>query len=144
MNRHLTSAAALAAASVVVLAGCSSGSSTASPSVVGGMTECTKEALQPAVDEAAKAMGADNQMPIDNVQCADGWAVVDGILGPKDAPADGPQGAPTSMIFQAEGQFWIPKDKAVVCGTYDANSPDTVPADAEVPADLYPAGCLAG
>ena len=148
MNRRLASAAALAAASVVVLAGCSSGSSassaSASPSLVGGMTECTKEALQSSVDEAAKALGADNQMPIDNVQCADGWAVVDGVLGPKDAPADGPQGAPTSMIFQAEGQFWIPKDKQAVCGTYDANSPDAVPADAQVPDALYPAGCLAG
>lgn len=139
---------ALALGSVALLAACSSASDTgaasAAPSLVGGMTECTKEAIQPSLDEAVTAMGGDNQMVIDDLQCADGWAVATGILGPKDAPADGPQGAPTSMVFEAEGQFWIPKDKQDVCGTYDTANPEAVPADALIPADLYTAGCLAG
>ncbi len=116
----------------------------ASASMVGGVAECTVEALQPPVDEAVTALGGDNQMPIDSLDCADGWAVVSGILGPKDAPADGPQGAPTSLVFEAEGQFWIPQDKQAVCGTYEPERPDELPADALVPAALYPSGCLAG
>jgi hypothetical protein len=70
--------------------------------------------------------------------------VAAGVLGPKDAPADGPQGAPTSVILEAEGQFWIVKEKAGVCGTYDPESPDAVPDDALVPAALYVSACLAG
>ena len=56
----------------------------------------------------------------------------------------GPQGAPTSLIFQAEGQFWVPQDKEKVCGTVASASAGAAPADATVPASLYEAGCLAG
>lgn len=132
-----TALAAAVAATALTLAACSGGSDSASESpMVGGMTECTTEAVQPAVDQAATALGADNVMPIEDLQCADGWAVATGILGPKDAPADGPQGAPTSFVFQQEGQFWVLQDKAQVCGT----SAD----DSQVPADLWTAGCAAG
>lgn len=138
MRKALALSAAVAIAGLG-LAACSSGdsaSSSASPSMVGGMTECTNEAVQPAVDQAVAALGGDNQMPIESLQCSDGWAVASGTLGPKDAPADGPQGAPTSFIFEQEGQFWVLKDKAQVCGTSES--------DAQVPADLYTAGCAAG
>ena len=137
--RRIATATALLAASALALAACSSSTSSEasdSASPVGGMTECTKEAVQPAVDSAATALGADNVMTIDDLQCADGWAVASGILGPKDAPADGPQGAPTSVNFEAEGQFWVPKDKTKVCGTDAASS--------EVPESLYGVGCAAG
>ena len=138
MRKALALSAAVAIAGLG-LAACSSSdsaSSSASPSMVGGMTECTKEAVQPAVDAAVTALGGDNEMLIADLQCADGWAVASGTLGPKDAPSDGPQGAPTSFIFEQEGQFWIPKDKAQVCGTSES--------DAQVPAALYTAGCAAG
>ena len=138
MRKTLALSAALAIAGLG-LAACSSSDSAepaASASMVGGMTECTTEAVQPAVDQAVLALGGDNQMPIEDLQCSDGWAVASGTLGPKDAPADGPQGAPTSFIFEQEGQFWIPKDKAQVCGTSES--------DAQVPAALYTAGCAAG
>lgn len=133
--RRIALAAGIAAGALALTACGGSSDSQESP-MVGGMTECTTEAVQPAVDEAVAALGGDNQMPIDDLQCADGWAVAIGVLGPKDAPADGPQGAPTSFIFEQEGQFWIPKDKAVVCGTSAE--------DSEVPADLWTAGCAAG
>ena len=131
--------ASILAACALGLAACSSSTSSStssSESPVGGMTECTKEAVQPAVDSAATALGADNVMTIEDLQCADGWAVASGILGPKDAPSDGPQGAPTSFVFEAEGQFWVPQDKAKVCGTDAASS--------SVPAALYEVGCAAG
>ena len=112
--------------------------------MVGGMTSCELEFIQPAVDEAVKAMDPNNAMNVETLSCSEGWAVATGVLGPVDAPIDGPQGAPTSMIFEAEGQFWVPKDKQDVCGTYDSAKPDEVPADALIPADLYPVACLAG
>jgi hypothetical protein len=86
-----------------------------------------------------ESIDATNTFSLDTLECADGWAVAGGILGPKDAPADGPQGAPAALIFEQEGQFWIPKEAADVCGTY---TDGTYPADAEVPEALYPAGCL--
>lgn len=134
--------ALLTATAVVAVAGLAGCSSSSEPEAVGGMTECTKEALATPAQDAATALGADNAYTIDDLECADGWAVTSGVLGPKDAPADGPQGAPTSFIFQAEGQFWIPKTQEQVCGTYNADAPDAVPADAEIPEALYTAGCL--
>lgn len=128
------------------LAACSSSSpeASSSASMVGGMTECTKDKVGPAADEAAKALGADNVYTVDNLECADGWAVTTGILGTGSTDANAPEGAPTSFVFQAEGQFWVPQDKAKVCGTADSANPDAVPSDATIPAALYPSGCLAG
>ena len=122
-----------------VLAGCSSSSE---PEAVGGMTECTKEALATPAQDSATALGAENVYSIDTLECADGWAVTSGILGPANAPADGPQGAPTNFIFEAEGQFWIPKAMNQVCGTFNPDEPDAYPADAVIPEALYTAGCL--
>lgn len=126
------------------LAACSSSSPTtaASPSLVGGMTECTDAAVGAAATQAAQALGPENTFTMESLQCSEGWAVASGIVGSSTAPADGPQGAPTSFIFQAEGQFWVPQDKTKVCGSDPAAT--TAPADATVPADLYTAGCLSG
>ena len=144
--------AALAGAVALAIAGlsaCSSGgtateaTAAAAASPIGGMTTCDKAALDSSVQAAAVALGADNVFTIDTVECASGWAVVTGILGAADAPADGPQGAPTSFIFEAEGQFWIPKAVADVCGTPWPNTSGTdAPADALIPADLYASACL--
>lgn len=127
------------------LAACSSSSSTTaapSPSLVGGMTECTDAAVGAAATQAAQALSPDNTFTMENLQCSEGWAVASGILGSSTAPADGPQGAPTSFIFQAEGQFWVPQDKTKVCGSDPAAT--AAPADATIPADLYLAGCASG
>lgn len=137
-------AVALAIIGAIGCSGATSSSSTDEPTKVGGTTECTVDAVQPFVTAYVELSDPQNQMPIDDLQCAKGWAVATGILGPKDAPSDGPQGAPTSLVLEAEGQFWIIKDKARVCGTYNADDPESVPDDAEVPAALYVAGCLAG
>ena len=144
--------AALAGAAALAIAGlsaCSSGgtateaTAAAAASPIGGMTTCDKAGLDSSVQAAAVALGADNVFTIDTVECASGWAVVTGILGAADAPADGPQGAPTSLIFEAEGQFWIPKVAADVCGTPWPNTSGTdAPADALIPADLYATACL--
>jgi hypothetical protein len=111
---------------------------TSSP-MVGGMTECTRDALAQPATQAAEALGAGNLYTVDELSCADGWAVTSGLLASKDNPQ---MGAPTSFIFEQEGQFWIPKDKSAVCGTNPTTT--TPPADAVIPAALFLAGCAAG
>ena len=126
------------------LAGCSGSDNasadatpTASASMVGGMTECTEAAIKPTLEEG---LAADvTLMSWDGLSCADGWAVVSATIG------DGEHGAPTSFIYEAEGQFWVPKKQVDVCGTVDYNTTPTVyPADATIPEELFEGGCLAG
>lgn len=124
---------AAAAGSLLIvgsLAACSSGDD----EMVGGMTECTEAAVGEAAQQAAEELGADNVYELENLECADGWAVTGGILGDGSGT-----GAPTSFIFEAEGQFWVPKSQESVCGTYEDGA---YPADAEIPESLYEAGCL--
>lgn len=134
---------ALVAAAVVsagMLAACSSDDSS-SEEMVGGMTECTDAIINAEAEKVVEAnSGGENVWSPSSVECADGWAAAFGSIDIKDAPEDGPQGAPASLIFQQEGQFWIPKDAADVCGTY---TDGTYPSDAEIPEALYDA-CLAG
>ena len=139
-------AAALLGASALAACSSSATSGSASPSAVGGMTECSKDAVGKAAQTAAEALSADNVFQLDSLDCADGWAVASGILGAKadENNSNAPVGAPTSLIFEAEGQFWIPKEAAQVCGTIDSANPSAVPADATIPAALYQVGCLAG
>ena len=103
------------------------------------MTECTKDALAQFATGAAQAMGPDNVYTISDLHCADGWAVTGGVLANKANPE---MGAPTSFVFEQEGQFWVVKDKAKVCGTNPTTT--TAPADALIPAALFLPGCAAG
>jgi len=124
------------------LAGCSSSDNassdvtpTASASMVGGMTECTQAAIKPTLESGlAKDV---TLMSWDSLSCADGWAVVSATIG------DGEHGAPTPFIFEQEGQFWIPKTQADVCGTVKS-MPTVYPDDALIPEALFEGGCLAG
>jgi len=103
------------------------------------MTSCTKEALAQPASMAAQAMGADNVYAVEELYCADGWAVTGGLLADKANPT---MGAPTSFVFEQEGQFWVVKDKARVCGTNPTTT--TAPADAVIPDALFVPGCAAG
>ena len=107
--------------------------------LVGGMTECTKAALAGPATQAAQALGTDNVYTVDQLTCADGWAVTSGLLASKDNPQ---MGAPTSFVFEQEGQFWVPQDKAKICGTNPTTT--TPPDDATIPSALFLAGCAAG
>ena len=114
-------------------------SSSSTAPMVGGMTECTKDALAQIATGAAQAIGPDNVYSISDLHCADGWAVTGGVLANKANPD---MGAPTSFVFEQEGQFWVVKDKAKVCGTNPTTT--TAPADALIPAALFLPGCAAG
>lgn len=132
------------AATLAVLGLVACGSEPGEGPRVGGMTECTEEAVGKSAMALVKSRSETNHFVLDNLECGEGWAVASGMIGPVDAPEDGPQGAPTSLIFQQEGAFWIPKDKPRVCGTLDPAAPLERPMDAEVPAALWLSGCAAG
>ena len=134
-----TSTETTPAGSSVATATTSTTSTTSTAPMVGGMTECTKDALAPFATGAAQAMGPDNVYTLSDLQCADGWAVTGGVLANKANPD---MGAPTSFVFEQEGQFWVVKDKAAVCGTNPTTT--TAPADALIPAALFLPGCAAG
>jgi hypothetical protein len=135
--RRSLALASVSVLSIGLLAACSSDDG----EKVGGMTECTDQIIN---DEAQKVVDAEsggaNQWYPDSVECSDGWAVAFGTNGEAGQSDANATGAPTNIIFQAEGQFWIPKDPADVCGTYDDGN---YPSDAEIPEKLYDA-CLSG
>lgn len=145
VNRRLVAATA-AALAAAAMSGCSVEPNTSAPASpttaktdIGGETQCTKEQLADAAASAARALGTDNIYTIDDLQCADGWAVTSGLLASTRQPD---RGAPTSFVFRAEGQFWVAQDKAKVCGTTPTTT--TAPADATIPASLFLSGCAAG
>lgn len=145
MNRATAITIALTGLAAAGSSACGSHSTTPASSstprspMVGGMTECTKEALAQPATRAAQALGATNVYTVTELACADGWAVTSGLLAGKDNPT---MGAPTSFVFEQEGQFWIPKDKKKVCGTNPITT--TPPPDAAIPATLFVVGCAAG
>lgn len=128
MKKSMASIALLGAATLV-LAGCSSDSG--DEEMVGGMAECTSEAMT----EAVSGSYGEGSFVISDYKCEDGWAYA------STDPAEGEQAAPRMFIFQAEGQFWIPKQAADVCGTFDDGA---FPADATIPESLYDPACLVG
>ena len=150
MNHRITAGLALLAAAGLTACGGTStettpaagsvaASTTSTAPMVGGMTECTRDAIAPFATGAAQAMGPDNVYTLSDLQCADGWAVTGGVLANKNNPD---MGAPTSFVFEQEGQFWVVKDKEKVCGTNPTTT--TAPADALIPAALFLPGCAAG
>ena len=57
--------------------------------------------------------------------CSDGWAYAYINSGTGDTAYE------ATLVFEAEGQFWIPKDRAKVCKS---------PGD-QVPAAIYQQAC---
>ena len=105
------------------------------------MTECTDAIVNGEAEKyVSETSDGANQWYPDSVACSNGWAVAYGINGAAGQFYADASGAPANIIFQAEGQFWIPKARPDVCGTYDDGN---YPSDAEIPEDLYDA-CLSG
>lgn len=102
------------------------GSTQTEPMVTTGMAKCTESEISKAVEqtgsqesgEAVLAPGADSY------KCADGWAVAFANVG------TGQEQITTTLVFQAEGQFWVPQDRAKVC-----------PEPSEVPKAIYDLAC---
>lgn len=126
----------LLGAGMTALAGCTSAST---ESAVGGTTSCDVAALTAPAADAVAADSPDMKLDqVDDVQCADGWAAVLADISPTDG-SDG--GFAVTLVFEAEGQFWIPKDRAKVCGTMSTTDPGARPKDSQVPAAIWPLAC---
>ena len=96
------------------------------PMVTTGMAKCTEGEISKAVgqtgtQETGKATLAPGS---GNYKCADGWAVAFANVG------SGQEQVTTTLVFQAEGQFWVPQDRAKVC-----------PKPSEVPQAIYDLAC---
>lgn len=78
----------------------------------GGAAECTKEVLAEAANKASGGTFKD----VSGFYCEDGWAVVAGNVN----------GSAQAWLFEAEGQFWVPKELQEVCQSGDL--PDKVAA----------------
>lgn len=105
-----------------------------SPTMVGGMVRCTQGEFANSI-EAGLPKGQ-RLVSVDSFTCADGWAYAIATIG------DGKGNNITvTDVFEAEGQFWIPKDRAKVCGTISPAAPATRPADAQVPASIWAKAC---
>ena len=101
-------------------------SSTSTDQKVGGTATCDAAAIEKA---AQGSPGYENQKVVledsSSFKCADGWAYAFINAGTGDEAVTG------TVVFEAEGQFWIPKDRATVC---------KAPGD-QVPAAIYEPAC---
>ena len=125
-------------ASAAILFGCgsdddsgdTSSSSGDTSAIVTGSAKCDQASMEKAVESYAKANGDGKaSLPASpkSYQCADGWAVAFPNVGSGEAEIT------VTAVFEAEGQFWVPKDRTKVCG-------DTA-AESEVPKALFQPAC---
>jgi hypothetical protein len=129
-------AAALISAALLVGCGSSSDTSTSGDTapvtavstgamITTGVAKCDAASLTKAVQSTS-----DDGTPVtlagpDAFRCADGWAYANANTGDGDAQFT------ETLVFQAEGQFWVAQDRSKVC---------TAPDDM-VPAALYKDAC---
>lgn len=94
--------------------------------VTTGSAKCTKAQIT----DAVTAYGEAQKQPAVIVEtagaykCANGWAVAFVNVG------SGATAATTTVVWQAEGQFWVPQDRGKVC-----------PKPSQVPAAIYDLAC---
>jgi len=89
------------------------------------MATCDEASIGKAV-AAAGTKSAPAVLPPDPglFKCADGWAYAYPDVGTGD------ERFTVTMVFEAEGQFWIPKDRAKVCIAPGNQVPQSIYKDA--------------
>ena len=92
---------------------------------VGGPSTCDKATISKAVEDTSTKEGPVTLATDTSFQCADGWAYAFVNVGTGESQYT------ATLVFEAEGQFWIPKDRQKVC-----KSPGN-----EVPAAIYQDAC---
>jgi hypothetical protein len=100
---------------------------TTGAAITTGSASCTKAEITKAVSDLSSSDYADAKLATGggpSYKCADGWAVgfVDVGMGMEQYT--------TTVVWQAEGQFWVPQDRAKVC-----------PKPSQVPAAIYDLAC---
>ncbi|MFZ4754640.1 MAG: hypothetical protein ACOYL4_01365 [Miltoncostaeaceae bacterium] len=76
---------------------------------VGGMATCDQASISKAVEATGTAKEPNTLATPTSFECSDGWAYAYVNSGTGDAQYTG------TTVFEAEGQFWIPKDRQKVC-----------------------------
>lgn len=102
------------------------GATTTEPMVTTGMAKCTESEISKAVEQTGSQDSGKAELApgADSYKCADGWAVAFANVG------TGQEQVTTTLVFQAEGQFWVPQDRAKAC-----------PEPSEVPKAIYDLAC---
>jgi hypothetical protein len=119
--------------SALGIAGCTSQSAVEGP-------PCDEAAIQNALKSGAD--GSDESVfSIDDITCADGWAVAFPTVGVAEDVA-----VTITAVFRAEGQSWVEVDRSAdgVCGTDNPNEDPmnpVYPDDAQVPESLWRDAC---
>jgi hypothetical protein len=126
--------AAAALMSAALLAGCGSSSdtaasgetaaSTSTTEMVGGMTTCDAAAIGTAVKNTSEGGAPAVLAEPDSFGCADGWAYAYANVG------EGEGQVTETLVFEAEGQFWVPKDRSEVCTAPGNEVPEAIFKDA--------------
>lgn len=92
--------------------------------IVTGVATCDTASIGKAVAAAGKAEKTNAVLAPDGLRCAKGWAAAAVDVGTGD------NAVTETMVFQAEGQFWVPQDRTNVC-----------PKPSPVPAAIYQIAC---
>ena len=102
------------------------GSTSTEPMVTTGMAKCTESEISKAVEQTGSEESGKAELApgADSYKCADGWAVAFANVG------EGQEQITSTLVFEAEGQFWIPQDRAKVC-----------PEPSDVPKAIYDLAC---
>ena len=102
-----TTAAATTAAATTTAA--TTTAATTTDQKVGGTATCDQASLSKAVEATGTAKEPNTLATPTSFECSDGWAYAYVNSGTGDAEYTG------TTVFEAEGQFWIPKDRQKVC-----------------------------
>ena len=100
---------------------------TTGAAITTGSASCTKAQIEKAVSDLSSADYPNAALATGggpSYKCAGGWAV--GFIN----VGSGVDEITTTVVWQAEGQFWVPQDRAKVC-----------PKPSEVPAAIYQLAC---
>ena len=147
-NRNVALLLALAATAALAACGGSNTASTTAPTTVTdsvtrtateqaaavttgaqittGSATCSKTEITDAVTAYGKAQKQPAVLvpTAGSYKCSNGWAVAFVNVG------SGSTAVTTTVVWQAEGQFWVPQDRSKVC-----------PKPSKVPAAIYNAAC---
>ena len=104
-----TSSADTTTPAAATTAAATTAAATTTDQKVGGTATCDQASLSKAVEATGTAKEPNTLATPTSFECSDGWAYAYVNSGTGDAQYTG------TTVFEAEGQFWIPKDRQKVC-----------------------------
>ena len=104
-----TSSADTTTTAAATTAAATTAAATTTDQKVGGTATCDQASISKAVEATGTAKEPNTLATPTSFECSDGWAYAYVNSGTGDAEYTG------TTVFEAEGQFWIPKDRQKVC-----------------------------